>query len=1073
MLKILTKWLKIYQDEIGIFLWSCALLFLIRSSNILFNNFAETAFLKRFGVEYLPMIFMINSISTFFIMGMLTGIMARVPGTRMLSNMLMICGFSVAGFRLLIPLGFGLLYPLLYILKSQYEVLLGLLFWNLANDLFNTRQSKRIFPLITAGGVMGGVIGSFGTPILAATIAIDNLLFAYLGTTIMGAIVVRRMGVLFPTLLLPEKKTKKVKKRLSLTEEFKKVVPLIKESDLAKVLIFLTLLPNVIIPIINYQFNFAIDQTFATEGGMIKFFSYFRGAMNIVSFVILLFVGRIYGRWGLPIALMFHPFNYIIAFMGFLFRFDLFSAMYARLSTTVLRTTINNPARAILMGLFPVSYRSIIRPFLRGTVVRIGTLVGSGFIILFEGIFHPRFLSIIAIIFAAGWVVTTFVLKRRYSRILLDLISRNMLDLKSLEEGDVGHIFLDKKIQSQLIEAFLSSKGSTCLWYANLVKSLGLENLDAHILSIIKEQDDPTKIGLLALLSPGSGEDAIRILEDLADPEKPDLTIAAVKAALGLPSDLSSGFLKKVFDSFENPEVRSRALIGLYRHEPVNYKAIIDSWLASSEISERKAGIIAAGGTQEATYIRILTDLLEKEEDASVITPILEALHQLEAPEINTLVLPRLKHPSKEVRQSALKAFQVSDDNAVRAVIPLLGDHAPEVQGLAKEQLQEASFQNPVLLIESLAVPDRRVREGLFSLLESLEIKDVDVFRFAQSQLERAYRNLAEAESSDLFKAGPERDLLIDHLMQKKKERVETVLRVLAIQDRSGQMRVIWRGLFSPDSRRRSNALEAIEETIGRALSRAMVPLLEDLSPSESLEVGRKIYQLPNFDSNPAILYAHLLAKHDWVTVMLTLNLMDKEGLDGLDKGIREGLDQSENRYIRQIALKIADRKDSDSPEKEIIMEKEISIPDKILHLRGIQIFEGLSVSEMAAIASVTEEVVHPDEGTDVIREGEQGETMFMIVSGQVSVVKAQEGGREIELDLINAGDYFGEMALFEDQVRSATIRTKEETCLLVLHKREFNEIVREYPQIALHICKVLSYRLRRLHDTVQKLEEK
>ncbi|MFH1490408.1 MAG: hypothetical protein ABII06_15990, partial [Pseudomonadota bacterium] len=69
MLKILTRWLKIYQDEISLFLWSSLLLFLIRSSNILFNNFAETAFLKRFGVEYLPMIFMINSVSTFFIMG--------------------------------------------------------------------------------------------------------------------------------------------------------------------------------------------------------------------------------------------------------------------------------------------------------------------------------------------------------------------------------------------------------------------------------------------------------------------------------------------------------------------------------------------------------------------------------------------------------------------------------------------------------------------------------------------------------------------------------------------------------------------------------------------------------------------------------------------------------------------------------------------------------------------------------------------------------------------------------------------------------------------------------------------
>ena len=80
--------------------------------------------------------------------------------------------------------------------------------------------------------------------------------------------------------------------------------------------------------------------------------------------------------------------------------------------------------------------------------------------------------------------------------------------------------------------------------------------------------------------------------------------------------------------------------------------------------------------------------------------------------------------------------------------------------------------------------------------------------------------------------------------------------------------------------------------------------------------------------------------------------------------------------------------------------------------------------------------------------------------------------GREIELDRIGAGGYFGEMALFEDVVRSATIRTEEESNLLVLHKQEFTEIVRECPQIALHICKELSGRIRNLHERVKSHEK-
>ena len=193
MPKLVAKWVNLYQDEIGLFLWSALLLFLIRTSNILFNNFAETAFLKRFGVQYLPYITAVNSVSTFFIMGLLAGVMVKMPGSRLLSYTLIICGISVGVFRLLITLDIGFLYPVLYVMKTQYEVLFGFLFWNLANDLFNTRQSKRIFPLITAGGICGGIIGSFGTPSLAKLISINNLMIVYLVTTFAGAAAVKRM----------------------------------------------------------------------------------------------------------------------------------------------------------------------------------------------------------------------------------------------------------------------------------------------------------------------------------------------------------------------------------------------------------------------------------------------------------------------------------------------------------------------------------------------------------------------------------------------------------------------------------------------------------------------------------------------------------------------------------------------------------------------------------------------------------------------------------------------------------------------------------------------------------------
>ena len=143
-----------------------------------------------------------------------------------------------------------------------------------------------------------------------------------------------------------------------------------------------------------------------------------------------------------------------------------------------------------------------------------------------------------------------------------------------------------------------------------------------------------------------------------------------------------------------------------------------------------------------------------------------------------------------------------------------------------------------------------------------------------------------------------------------------------------------------------------------------------------------------------------------------------------------------------------------------------IPLTDKILQLKKIEIFGGLSINELAAVASAAEEAAF-DEGEQVFIEGERGDTLYLVVDGDVAVIKDCNTENEIELDSIGPGEYFGEMALFADDRRSATIRVKKTARFLTLHRQELEEIVSEYPQIALHACRVLSMRIRRLHGKI------
>jgi uncharacterized membrane protein YeaQ/YmgE (transglycosylase-associated protein family) len=912
MMKLIGKWLNIYEDEIGLFMWSMILLFLIRSSGIIFNNFAETAFLKRYGVEYLPIVYMLNSIATFIIMGVLAGIMARLPGARLLSYLLVFCGTSVAGLRFIIPFGFDLIYPILFLLKAQYEILLGLLFWNLANDLFNTRQSKRLFPLITAGGVVGDIIGSFGTPIIAKIISLDNLMLIYLVTTVLGALTVKGLGSRFPTILLVDKETlatKKGKPRTGIIEEIKKIIPIMKESTLVKILILLTFLPNVVIPIMNYQFNFAVNEQFATEGGLIAFFGYFRGSMNIISLFILMFVGRAYGRLGLPVVLMFHPFNYVLAFLAFLLRFDIFAAIYARMSTNILRTTFNKPATAVLMGLFPESHRAVMRAFLRGTVVRVGLLISSGIILISENLFHPRYLSLVAIPLVSAWLITVIFLKKSYPKILLNLISEDRLDLKAFEEKDMDQLFSGSGVGSRLTEAFLASSGNRSLWYARLLKSLGIKDLDKHILTALQQQEGTIRIGLLELLSPNAGKSAPALLANIAESEKnPDVAAAAVKAANRLKPELSAMFDYEPLLHHQHPEIRAHSLIGLYKQSPGEYDSTITSWLNSNDMDQLKAGIIAAGRSGDHSYVERLKEILVDHENEPVLPDIINGLHKLETAQLNDLLLPFLSHKTEKIREAALEAIKINDDVLLKKVIAMLDDPHENIVRQAKQKIEAAPYQNTQLLVESLAIPNRRIRKSIFDLLESMDIKHLDIFRFAKNQLNASYQYLSDAVNLEKFPETHARNLLIDHLRQKEWLNIQNILQVLSAQDHSGKMKIIYMGLLSKDTRNRSNALEALDSMMDKSLFNDMLPLMEISSIEESLNIGRKKFKLISLDDGETLFTSHLLSSNDWVTTALTLDLLESQKSKQIDHTLVQELTTSENKYICQTAQRIIDQ---------------------------------------------------------------------------------------------------------------------------------------------------------------------
>jgi CRP-like cAMP-binding protein len=127
----------------------------------------------------------------------------------------------------------------------------------------------------------------------------------------------------------------------------------------------------------------------------------------------------------------------------------------------------------------------------------------------------------------------------------------------------------------------------------------------------------------------------------------------------------------------------------------------------------------------------------------------------------------------------------------------------------------------------------------------------------------------------------------------------------------------------------------------------------------------------------------------------------------------------------------------------------------KVELLRGVSLFSACSKRELVRIASLADEIQVP-EGRVLTRQGEPGREFFVIVDGRAKVSMRGTKSRTL-----GPGSAFGEMSLFDQGPRSATVTALTEMHLLVLDSRSFSSLISEVPSVARKIFRAMAQRLR------------
>ena len=140
----------------------------------------------------------------------------------------------------------------------------------------------------------------------------------------------------------------------------------------------------------------------------------------------------------------------------------------------------------------------------------------------------------------------------------------------------------------------------------------------------------------------------------------------------------------------------------------------------------------------------------------------------------------------------------------------------------------------------------------------------------------------------------------------------------------------------------------------------------------------------------------------------------------------------------------------------------------KILHT--VPLFSGLDSKSLSSIMPLFENETFPAD-EKILREGEFGDSMFIIISGEVNVTKFNDEGKEIHITKLGSGSYFGEVALIDNQPRSANINSEVETAVLRLKKSSFEKLLLDDKTFAINFYRnCLNETLERMRETATNL---
>ena len=975
------------------------------------DNAASALFLLRYGVDFLPYMYLFLGALTFITTLIYSTALGRFDKGKFFSALIgAFIGLLILE-RAAILFPFALLYPVLWLTINGISMILGTFVWNLAGEVCDARQAKRLFPLFTSAGILGSVAGNAVTGVVARLLGTDNLLLLYallLGVALYLTSAIARTYF---------RKEKAIKGKSNLLDDLRAGFDFVRVSPLLRLIAYSSVLFSVLFFAVAYPFNKVVTASFSDEAGVAGFFGLFNSVTTASTFLVSLFLAsRIYTRLGIINGVFLMPLTYIFSFVVFAGFYDLNGAAVARFAQLVILSGIAGTAWNALFNVVPSQKRGQVLAFNNGVPSQIGVALSGVLLIVAERMFTIQQIFLIGTVLALVCCAFIWRMRKAYAQALIDALQTGRLEVFSANEAAFSGFQGDAAALEVTTRALQDPKATTRRLAAEM---LGRMESDAAIPHLVLLLSDPV----------------------------PSVRASAVSSLGVLFADSTSAELLPLLDD-SNDQVREEALAVLRKlnvtSSPELIKKISDLMTNDPSLAVQTKAILALvklGAVNEA--MSNFAPRLDSE-DSRVRVSALETVGKIVSGWNGTLdtqpILRALEDSSPAIRRAAVSALGSLKDNSVcKILVKYLADPVESVRGVAAKALRQRSHESRALVLDLFEREISAVDSALDALAPGNPESLTPLRGFAARELTRA-RTLRN-QAASIPAVGPATGFLRECLHRQSSLSEGRLIKTVGLFGDVHTMELVRKSMNGTNLENRAAALEALETIGDKGLAKSVVSLLEtDPTPSD-----------------PSDVIAMLLKSTDpWLRI-LALSATSELGLREFIPLLHQ-LTAGSDMLLRESALGALSRF---GEEKSMDTLKTVSILERILLLREIPIFADLSPEDLKLVAETAREEWYP-QNTVIFHQGEEGNMMFVIVEGNLQVLRTTNGIEQV-LAQRSAGDFVGEMAIIESAPRSATLSAQTDVRVLAMDGETFKGILRERPDVSFAVLRSVSRRLREM----------